>query len=104
MTITTEVLIAAARAIGIKLHAHTADETRLYIDDFDNTEWNPLHDKAQLMDFQYKLKFRITYNSDGSGRFWYTYPKFTLVQFDNTFKSFASAIILAAAEIGRGME
>ena len=106
MTITTEVLIAAARAIGIDAYERAG---YVFFSDSDFQEenvFNPLHDKAHLMDLQFKLGLSVIGARKG-------YKGVVFLErgvsdseydFDNTFESFATAIILAAAEIGRGME
>jgi len=110
MTITTEHLIAAARAIGIEV-AETPNG-QLFINDDSSPYafWNPEQDKSQLMNLQWELKIKVDFLPDDSGIITFDVVKKsgTIVRhhedFDNTFESFATAIILAAAEIGRGME
>lgn len=106
MTITTEALIAAARAIGIEVTK--TPNGQLFINDDSSYDafWNPEHNKAQLMDLQFKLGLSVI-----SARKGYKGVVFlergvsdSEYDFDNTFESFATAIILAAAEIGENMQ
>lgn len=101
MTITTQDLIDAARAIGIEVNNGWIGSTPclLYRDQI----WNPEHDKSQLMDLQFKLKLDV-YWDDENGGVVVGINNTSLYEFDNTTKSFASAIILPAAEIGRGIK
>lgn len=105
MTITTEHLIAAAKAIGIEINPISPPKRILtFWDGSVNAIWNPEHDKTQLMDLQWKLKMNVAYLQGGNSVMIETDEELVVHVFDNTFESFAAAIIIAAAEIGRGME
>ncbi len=103
MTITTEVLIAAARAIGVDVTETPNGQLFINDDSSPYAFWNPLHDKAQLMDLYYELQLDVNFHKDGGG-YINDLRLADFIQFDGTFESFATAIILAAAEIGRGMK
>lgn len=99
MTITTQDLIDAAKAIGIEvvdkygtLYSCTEEDG--------HKPWWPHQDKSQLLDLQWGLKLAVGYFPDGSG----SVRGINIFGFDNTFESFVTAIILAAAEIGRGIK
>lgn len=111
MTITNQDLIDAARAIGIECEV----EDYFAIDDYqvmtkDLEVYNPMENKSQLMDLLFKLKldagFNITVNpKDHGGGEIVRLVKCSIYDvdvkaydFNNTFESFAEAIILAAAE------
>lgn len=107
MTITTQDLIDAAKAIGINVYPdyEYPDNNLLFVNQlfggFDH--WYPQHDKSQLMDLYYILNIGVNFFPEGGG-----YLNHKNIQgfmhFANNFESFAEAIILAAAEIGRGKQ
>lgn len=102
MEITNQHLIDAAKAIGINAYEDPKypKQRVLLVNDFGGfDDWNPLEDKSQIMDLYFKLKFCVAFDYDGGGSV--ISHKFKgAFDFDNTFESFAKAIVLAAAEYG----
>jgi len=100
--ITQQDLIEAAMAIGIEV-VDKYGTLYSYTKAHGHEPWCPQHNKSQLMDLQIKLKFEIIWFDENRAAVKY-FKRYSGIGFDETFESFAAAIILAAAEIGRSKQ
>jgi hypothetical protein len=112
MTITAQHLIDAARAIGIEIDISPISSRLIIVSDGrDNCSlWDPRKDKSQLMDLQRKLRLRV-HQYDGGYNIYdpscgaiVSFDRAIIHEFCESDESFSTAIILAAAEIGRNKQ